>query len=65
VVCADGPTMAARINALAASPAELARLGANASAFVRQRFGPDAILDDLEREVLAFPASPTTSPGLP
>ncbi len=65
VVCADGPTMAARINALAAAPAELARLGANASAFVRQRFGPDVILDDLEREVLAFPASSPTSPGLP
>jgi glycosyltransferase involved in cell wall biosynthesis len=65
VVCADGPTMAARINALAASSSELARLGANASAFVRRRFGPDAILDELEREVLRPLASSTPSPGLP
>jgi glycosyltransferase involved in cell wall biosynthesis len=65
VVCADGPTMAARINALAASSSELARLGANAAAFVRRHFGPDAILDELEREVLPPLASSTPSPGLP
>ena len=53
VVCDDGRTMASRINALATSPSELARLGANAAAFVRQRFGPEAILDQFEREVLA------------
>ena len=53
VLCEDGRAMAARINALAVSPQELARLGANAAASVRDRFGPEAILDQFDREVLA------------
>jgi glycosyltransferase involved in cell wall biosynthesis len=52
VVTDDGREMAQRINELACTPQELARLGRSGREFVRAHFGHQAILERLEREVL-------------
>ena len=53
VVCAAGREMAGRINVLAQSPDDAARLGANARALVEANFGPEPVLDRLHREAIA------------
>jgi polysaccharide biosynthesis protein PslH len=54
LVCSDGPSMAARINALSRDPEHVLRLGAGARSHIDLMFRHDAILDKLSA-VIAGP----------